>query len=284
MLHRSFDLCVPQISSKEASSSHYGTEAPHPNSLRRKNEEGRPVGLDPFAVGNMIIPINLEDQGHRILAIPTCLETMGNDDVNQPAIMILDSSTSYCAGRRIQYRSCIEENQTVEQDRDGKLAFSAEEEEKPVEVVQKDGGRKPVQEEDFDKAEGSGLPHMHMILKFEPALPMENNDNIISAELPADKEYRFATKSSAPSGCFAVQSCSIHNTTSTIRRTNVLLKFIKQRFGKIVYPVRVIEFQKRGLPHMRMILKIQDDEEPLPIVEHQLSFAASTLDTEMQFD
>jgi hypothetical protein len=35
-------------------------------------------------------------------------------------------------------------NQTVKEDnRDGKLAFSAGEEENPVEVVQKDGGRKP---------------------------------------------------------------------------------------------------------------------------------------------
>jgi hypothetical protein len=45
-------------------------------------------------------------------------------------------------------------NQIVEEDnRDGKLAFSAGEEENSVEVVQKDGGRKPFQGEDSQKVE-----------------------------------------------------------------------------------------------------------------------------------
>lgn len=39
-------------------------------------------------------------------------------------------------------------------------------------------------------------------------------------------------------------------------RVAYAMKIIKQRFGKVVYVIKVIEFQKRGLPHCHMILKV----------------------------
>lgn len=39
-------------------------------------------------------------------------------------------------------------------------------------------------------------------------------------------------------------------------RISYAMKIIRQRFGKVVYAVKVIEFQKRGLPHCHMILKV----------------------------
>jgi hypothetical protein len=40
------------------------------------------------------------------------------------------------------------------------------------------------------------------------------------------------------------------------KKVKVLVDFIRQHFGKILYEVRVVEFQKRGLPHIHMIFKV----------------------------
>ena len=37
-----------------------------------------------------------------------------------------------------------------------------------------------------------------------------------------------------------------------------LLKLLRQRFGSIVYVISIIEFQKRGLPHAHMLIKVSD--------------------------
>jgi hypothetical protein len=36
----------------------------------------------------------------------------------------------------------------------------------------------------------------------------------------------------------------------------VLCNFFRRYFGNILYEIRVIEFQKRGLPHMHMVFKV----------------------------
>jgi hypothetical protein len=41
------------------------------------------------------------------------------------------------------------------------------------------------------------------------------------------------------------------------KKVKVLVEFIRQHFGKILYEVRVVEFQKRGLPHIHMIFKVR---------------------------
>jgi hypothetical protein len=35
------------------------------------------------------------------------------------------------------------------------------------------------------------------------------------------------------------------------------LRYIKRHFGKVIYIVRVFEFQKRGLPHVHMVIKVR---------------------------
>jgi len=40
------------------------------------------------------------------------------------------------------------------------------------------------------------------------------------------------------------------------QKVNVLCTFIRKNFGHILYEVRVVEFQKRGLPHLHMIFKV----------------------------
>jgi hypothetical protein len=40
------------------------------------------------------------------------------------------------------------------------------------------------------------------------------------------------------------------------KKVKVLVEFIHRHFGKILYEVRVVEFQKRGLPHIHMIFKV----------------------------
>ena len=39
-------------------------------------------------------------------------------------------------------------------------------------------------------------------------------------------------------------------------RYHAMIDFIKKNFGKILYMVRVVEFQKRGLPHCHIIIKV----------------------------
>jgi hypothetical protein len=41
------------------------------------------------------------------------------------------------------------------------------------------------------------------------------------------------------------------------KKVKVLVEFICRHFGKILYEVRVVEFQKRGLPHIHMIFKVR---------------------------
>jgi hypothetical protein len=40
------------------------------------------------------------------------------------------------------------------------------------------------------------------------------------------------------------------------KKVKVLVEFIHRHFGKILYEVRVVEFQKRGLPHIYIIFKV----------------------------
>jgi len=41
-------------------------------------------------------------------------------------------------------------------------------------------------------------------------------------------------------------------------RLERLVLLLKKRFGKLIYMIRVIEFQKRGFPHARIIIKVRD--------------------------
>ena len=43
-------------------------------------------------------------------------------------------------------------------------------------------------------------------------------------------------------------------------RLQCLKEFIKSHFGRIIYEITVVEFQKRGLPHCHMVFKVR----PLP--------------------
>ena len=40
------------------------------------------------------------------------------------------------------------------------------------------------------------------------------------------------------------------------KKVQKLVEYLRANFGTILYMVRVIEFQKRGLPHMHMIIKV----------------------------
>lgn len=40
------------------------------------------------------------------------------------------------------------------------------------------------------------------------------------------------------------------------KKVQKLVDYLRSNFGTILYMVRVIEFQKRGLPHMHMIIKV----------------------------
>ena len=39
-------------------------------------------------------------------------------------------------------------------------------------------------------------------------------------------------------------------------RLAVLKKFLRERFGCVVYTITVVEFQKRGLPHAHLLIKV----------------------------
>ena len=50
-------------------------------------------------------------------------------------------------------------------------------------------------------------------------------------------------------------------------RVDKLLQFFKSsRFGGIVYVVSVIEFQKRGLPHIHILIKVSLTNPTLPFL------------------
>jgi hypothetical protein len=60
-------------------------------------------------------------------------------------------------------------------------------------------------------------------------------------------------------------------------RVQRLISILKTRFGNLVYIIKIIEFQKRGLPHIHIVIKVRRRPSFLPSSEYSPRWILSYL-------